>query len=225
MAQSNRFTDRTAVKQTAFVGSCLLTFFALTVGVTSCKTAPKKTTPELAKLAGKKVALVSVEAEDSARSMIEVALVNQLISRGTFILISQQDVETARVDFRQDPTNWRALARRAGADVALRAHVIALDATTRTGYDTEVIKDSQWEEETGEATRKKTYKVKSLTGHVEIRLDFTDLSNDDNRTGVATADEVVKAEEKNSPAVLPMKLSFLEKLTNAAFKKFFLDYD
>ena len=217
MAQSNRFTDRISVS--LFIG------FIAAIAFASCKTAPKKTTPELAKLAGKKVALVSVEAEDSARSMVEVALVNQLVQRGTFILVSQQDVEAARADFRQDPTNWRALARRAGADVALRAHVIALDATTRTGYDTEVVKDSQWEEETGEETRKKTYKVKSLTGHVAIRLDFTDLSNDDNRTGVAIADEVVKAEEKKSPAILPMKLSFLEKLTNAAFKKFFIDYD
>src|SRR4051812_36998742 len=90
----------------------------------ACSTAKKKTLPALSDLQGKKIALVSIEGEATAKKVVEVALINQLIQRGTFILISKQDVETARTAPNQSPTDWQGLAKRVGADYALQAEIL-----------------------------------------------------------------------------------------------------
>jgi hypothetical protein len=200
--------------------SLLVSFFIFG----ACSHAPKKT-PELAKLEGKKVALVEVTGEATAKRVAEVALINQLTSRGTFILISKEDVEAARTAYQQDPSDWRGVARRAGADYALIAHVLEFRAETRTGYSHETVEDSLMEKETGEAKTDNLYKVKSLHGSVKIELQFADLKTGDVRRGVTEKADTATADERNGGIHLPPRLRFLEGLCNEAFKDFFDKYN
>lgn len=176
-------------------------------------------------LQGKKVALVDVTAEATSRRIVEVALVNQLIKNGTFILISKQDVDAARGAVDQDPRDWKGIARRAGADYALRANVLQFDAVEHKGYSERQVEDSQLEAETGNGKTQQVYPVKSLDGHVRIQLEFTDLAHDDGRSAVAEAQDLVTSEGKDEAIHLPPRMSFLETLTNRALASFFTQYN
>jgi len=197
----------------------------------SCST-KKNSVPELSSLKGKKVALVDVDGEETARKVIEVALINQLVQRGTFILISKQDVQQARIAPEQDPTDWKGIARRAGAEVALRAKVVRFDAQEQTGTMTEEVYDSQLAAEQGtDGKTQRVYRVKSLEGNVQVQLEFTTLVpsgkvlEDPTRFALAEAQEKVVESEKNSSIHLPLRLRFLENLANNAFKDFFERYN
>ena len=185
--------------------------------------------PELSEMKGRKVALIEIDGEATAKKIIEVALINQLVERGTFILISKQEVDTARTAASQDPSDWQGIAKRAGAEYALRAKVLEFEGNTRTGYSSEVVDDPQMAEDRGNGDGKteRYYKVKSLTGNVKVQLDFANLDpkNADIRSGIAESQEVATEEAKNSAAHLPPKLRFLEKIANDAFKKFFEKYN
>jgi hypothetical protein len=175
----------------------------------------------LAKLEGKKIALVDVTGPDTARSVVEVALINQLAARGTFILVSKQDVDAARKAFDQDPTDLVGLAKRAGADFALQANVIQFDADTHVGYSEQEVEDSQLKEETGNGKTQQVYKVQQMDGHVAVELFFTDVNSREVSSGVAEASGRATSEAKTEAAHLPPKLRFLEKISNDAFHKFF----
>jgi hypothetical protein len=186
-----------------------------------------RTTPKLSEMVGKKVALVEVTGEESARNVVQVALINELVQRGTFILISKQDVEAARANYAQDPTDWEGIARRAGADFALRARVLKFLTTEHQGYSEVEEEDDQLAEEQGPDARmtKRLYKVKSLDGDVEVMMDFADLKTGQIRSGLAQAKDKVVAEAKTSAIHLPPRLSFLEKIAGIAFHKFFDQYN
>src|SRR6185437_10737413 len=143
---------------------------ALPFALSGCSHASKKTVPELSQMLGKKVALVQVVGEETQRSIVEVALINQLTRNGTFIIIPKEDVEAARVQFQQDPSDWKGIAKRAGADYALKARVLEFDAKTDTGYSYEKVDDSILAQVTGEGETQRLYKVKSLTGTVKVEL-------------------------------------------------------
>jgi hypothetical protein len=204
----------------------LIVFIGALGAATGCSHAPKKTTPELARYQGKKVALVEVDGEPTSRGVVEVALINQLVQRGTFILVSKQDVEAARAAPSIDPTDWQAIARKSGADVALRATVLKFEGVTREGYSSEVVEDSQIaEEQGGDGKTEHVYKVRSITGNVRVELEFTDLRENDTRAAVAEATDVATAESRTEAGHLPPKLRFLEKVSNEAFRKFFDQYN
>lgn len=196
------------------------------VYLAGCSSASKRTTPELSQLEGKKIALVEVEAEPTTRRIVEVALVNQLMKRGTFELISKQDLDAARRKPETKLDDDAEIARAAGADYALTAKVLEFDATTREGYSKETVEDSQMAAERGEKERmtERVYKVKSLTGKVRVELSFLPTNSGDKRSAVAEAENVVTAEAKTSAARLPPKMRFMEELTNQAFAKFFDTY-
>jgi len=192
----------------------------------ACSSAKKKDVPELSELEGRRIALVQVDGEETARKIIEVALINQLVDRGTFILVSKQDVEKARAAHDQDPNDLLGIAQRAGAEYALTAKVLQFDADTHEGYSTEEVEDSQLAEERGDDGKTtRVYKAKSLAAKVRVELKFTNLADKDTRNGIASAEETVFAEAKTSAAHLPPKLRFLEKLSNKAFKDFFDRYN
>jgi hypothetical protein len=188
----------------------------------------KKKIPELSELEGKKVALIEVDGEATARSITEVALINQLMKHGSFDIVSKQDVDAARTAPEQDPTDWRGIGRRAGADYALKAKILEFTSEEHEGYSSEEVEDSQLAAEMGESARKTQhlYKVKSLTGKVRVQLDFarTDVKDADLRSGVAESEDKVTAEAKTEAAHLPPRLRFLEKIENEAFRKFFEQY-
>lgn len=196
----------------------------LTLVGTGCKSAPKKTTPELSELIGKKVALVEVLGEATARQATEVALINQLTRRGTFILISKQEVQAARTQFQQDPSDWKGIAKRAGADFALKARVLEFKSDQNTGYSTEQTEDSQLEAETGNGKTERLYKAKSLTGSVKVELQFANLETGDTRVGTGEKTGQALADERNGAAHLPPRLSFLTGLLEQCFEDFFEKY-
>ena len=185
----------------------------------------RKSTPVLSDMIGKKVALVEVVGEDTARQATEVALINQLTARGTFILISKEDVEAARVQFQQDPSDWKGIAKRAGADYALKARVLEFKSDVNTGYSHQTVQDSQMEAETGNAKVDELYKVKALTGSVKVELSFSNLANDDTRVAVAEKEGRAEADERKGAAHLPPRLSFLTGLLEQAFRQFFDQYN
>ncbi len=197
-------------------------------GATGCSSAKKKT-PELSRLEGKKVALISIDGEKTSRSIVEVALVNQLMKRGSFELVGKREVDAARGAASQDTTDWIGVARKAGADYALKANVLQFDAVENEGYSSEKVEDSQMAAERGEDHRMvdRLYKVKSLDGKVRVQLDFakTDEKDPDLRSGVAEAEQKVTAEGKTGGIHLPPRLRFLETIANEAFQAFFEKYE
>ncbi len=191
----------------------------------SCSSAKKKTTPELSDFLGKKVALVSIEGEPSAKKIAEVALINQLVRRGTFILISKQDVQKAASAPDQNPMDLQAIAKRAGAEFALEMKVLQFDAPISEGYSTEEEVDSQLGEEQGtDGKTERVFKVKSMDGHVRIQLRFTHLTDNEVRTGIAESEKRVEESANHSSIHLPPQLRFLESLSNQAFQDFFEQY-
>lgn len=202
-------------------------FASLSLALGGCSHARKKT-PELSDMLGKRVALISIDGEETARKVTEVALINQLVQHGSFDLVSKQDVEKARLAPDQDPMDWIGIARRAGADYALKAKIVQFDATERQGYSSEQVEDTQLAQDLGKksATTEQIYKVKSLTGQVEIQLDFakTDPKDPDLRSGSADAEDTVTSGSRTEPPHLPPRLRFLEQIEGKAFSKFFEQY-
>ncbi len=215
-----------AKRNLLFLGAVLLV-------ASSCASKPKRTTPKLSELEGKKVALIEVESETTQRKMIEVSLVNQLVRDGTFELVSKQDVEKARTLPDVSPTDWKEMARRAGADLALRAKVVEFKAEDHEGWTRIEREDSVLAAELGESARKhkQLVRAKSIEGSVKVELSFTDLRKEGSREGsgetrsaLAEASETVSADQSEGPIQLPLKMRFLEKLTNRAFAEFFEKY-
>ena len=200
---------------------------------TACSSGPKRTTPRLADLEGKRIALVEIQAEPTQRSMIEVGLINQLQKEGTFELISKEEIAQARSAPDLDPMDKAALGRRVRADYLLEIQGLTFDAIERSGRDRITVEDSQLAEERGEAERLTTrlVKVKSLTGKVVLKLRFTELPKpeapskaSEPREALATREEVVTASEEKSAIHLPPKVRFLERLTQEALSDFFKKY-
>jgi hypothetical protein len=148
------------------------------------------------------------------------------LKRGTFELVSKQDVEAARAAPEQDPMDWMGIAKRAGADYALRAKVLELAADVHEGYSSEIIDDSQMAAERGEEERKTEhlYKVKSLEGKMKVELQFANVATREIKTGIAEGTDKAVSEARTEAAHLPPKLRFLEKIANDAFQKFFDQY-
>lgn len=176
---------------------------------------------------GKKVALVKIEGESSAKAIVEVALVNQILKRGTFILVPKNEVRKARDSHAIDPMDWKSIARSSGAEIALRARVQHFEAEEHEGYSAIEEFDSRLAAERGEAEghTQRMIKVKSLTGKVAVMLEFTDLGNLETTSALAFSEDKVISEARNSAAHLPPRLRFLENLTNEAFRQFFEQYN
>ena len=207
----------------------------------ACSHAEKKTTPELSSLLGKKIALVEIEGEAKPRAMIEVALVNQLSKTGSFFLIPKEEIQKIRTLPDVDSTQWKTIAKKAGADYALRIRVLEFKAETREGYSKDRVEDSQFAAERGENEKQveRVYKVRSLTGRVKYELEFTPVSDQvlgasghsenpaptyDVRRATIGAEDTEVAEAKTRSIHLSPPLRFLERLTNLAFERFFKDY-
>lgn len=201
-----------------------------TIFLGACSGKKTKADPELSALFGKKVALVDIQGETTARTIVEVALVNQLMRTGDFILIAKNEVAAARKHVDQDPMDLNGIAKRAGADVALRAVVDQFDAVEREGYSAFEEEDSQLAEERGDDGKSlKYYKVRSLEGTVRVTLEFTNLSaspitDADTRSGLAEYSDKVVADNRKSAPHLPPRLRYLETIANEAFKRFFDKY-
>ena len=214
--------NRFDAAQKLFSATALL----IAVGISGCSSAKKKDTPELSEYEGKKIALVSVEGKRTAKKLVEVALINQLQEKGTFIIVRKEDIDSSRRRPEQDPTDWQGIARGAGADFGLRLNILRFEAETHAGYSKEKVYDSQLAEDMGEdhGETERLYKVRSLDGLCEVDVEFTNLSSGETRKAIAKATDRFIAEGNRSAPHLPPKLRFLEKICNEAFRQFFEDY-
>ena len=192
------------------------------VWLTGCASGKKKSEEIFPELVGKKIALASIEGEDSAKKIAEVAVINQLVKKGSFILISKQDFEEARRAPNQDPSDLEGAARKAGADYALFIEIAQFDGKVRQGYSEEEVIDTQLAEEMGtDGKTQQVFRVKSLQGIVQFDLRFVNLLTHEVKTGTAHAEKTVNENARNSAIHLPPVLRFLEDLSNTAFNEFF----
>ena len=211
--------------------SLLITLAAFGAGVMNgCSSAPR-TTPRLSELVGKRVALIEVEAEPTQRSMIEVALVNNLQREGSFELISKEEIQQAKTAPNVDTSDPQSIGRKLKADYVLRIQGLTFDAQERQGYDRVEFEDSQLAEERGESARmsQRLVKVKSLTGTVALKIRFTPVGATGTAAGsreaTQTVTDTVRASEEKGAIRLPEKMSFLSKLTQRALDEFFKQYE
>lgn len=200
-------------------------FLGFAFALLSACASAKKTTPVLSEMEGKKVALVEIDSEETPRKVVEVALINQLVQKGTFILVPREAVTKVRAQPDLPPNDWRELTRRVGADYALRAKVLQFDADIHEGYNKEEVEDSQLEAERGDGHTERVFKAKALEGKVRVEISFVRIFDDETRTGIAEAEETIVQEAKTEAIHLPPKLRFLENLSNKAFKEFFERYN
>ena len=171
---------------------------------------------------GKKVALVSIDAEPTTRKIVEVSLVNELVQHGSFILIPKQDIQSVKNRPSQDPRDEQHIASQAGADFALNLHVLDFSAETREGYSKEEVMDSQLAEEMGtQGKTERFFKVKELIGRVELEWEWTHLASGQKIQTKTEAQESVRAEAKNTSIHLPLRMQFLAQLTQKAVSRFF----
>jgi hypothetical protein len=202
--------------------------FLLLLG--ACSSAPR-TTPRLSDLIGKRVALIEIEGEATQRSMIEVALVNNLQREGSFELISKEELQQAKTAPDVDTSDDQALGRKLKADYVLRIRALNFDASERQGYDRVKMEDSQLAAERGESARmtQRLVKVKSLTGTVALKIRFTPVAGAGqepaSREATQTVTDTVRATEEKGAIRLPEKMSFLSRLTQRALDEFFKQYE
>lgn len=200
-------------------------FLVFAAFLTSCA-GTKKNQPELSAMEGRKVALISVDAEPTMRRMVEVALVNQLVKLGTFVLIPKSDVDKARALHHIDPRNEKKIGEAVDADYTMTVRVLELRADELKGYSQETIQDSQLAEERGDDGKtERVYPVKALDGKVQIEVTFLEIKNGDLRKGLAEASRRVEKEGNKEAIHLPPRMRFLEELTGEAFHQFFERYN
>jgi hypothetical protein len=125
------------------------------------------------------------------------------------------------------------MARRSGADLALKARVLEFKADDHEGWTRVEREDSVLAAEQGESARKskQLVRAKSLEGSVKVELIFTDLraagtgeGAGETRSAIAEASETVSSDQSQGPIQLPLRMRFLEKLVNRAFAEFFEKY-
>jgi hypothetical protein len=179
-------------------------------------------TPAPSEIVGKKVALLEIEGEESAKKIIEVALINQLVQKGAFVLIAKSEIEQARHQPNQNPLDWLGLAKRVGADIALKIHVQDFQANTHESYSTRDVYDSQIAAEQGtDGKTQQVFKVKSMDAHVRFALTFTPVLGDSPKTYIADKQEHLEASAQDTSIHLPPTLRLLEKLSNDALTNVF----
>lgn len=189
-----------------------------------CSSTPK-TKPEISRLLGKRVALVEVRGEDTARRSVEVALVNQLSREGNFILVSKQDWDAAKRSSETAAADWKSWADAAKADWGLEVEVRQFRAEESEGYDREEVTDSQLAEERGDSGKdSRLVKVKSLNADVELEFVFTEVKSGDVRKATIQESSAYRKEASQSAIRMPPRLRVLEELTQKAVTKFFEQY-
>ncbi len=198
--------------------------FSWLVVLCSCSTTAKKNIPEFDKLHGKKVALVEIQGEPTARKIVEVALINQIVRKGTFQLVSKQEVDHAKTEAHIKVTDHKEIAKHLDADYALRLDIRKFDAVSREFYDAVEEEDSQLAAERGndEGKTRRVFKVKTLDGHVQIHFEF--IPTRDGilfQSGLAEAQDRVEVSAQKEAAHLPAQLSFMDKITQKAMQNFF----
>ncbi len=153
--------------------------------------------------------------------MVEVAIVNELIKRGDFELISKKEFERARSEVEASPLAIAETAKRLGAHLLLKAEVRESTVDAEQGYDRVETEDSALRDETGNGKTDRLIKVKRLTGRVTIYFEFQDLATSETRSALETESEELRETEERGAIRLPPKLRFLERVVQKTVTRFF----
>ena len=171
-------------------------------------------------LRSKVVALIGVDGAKEAALQTEIAIVNQVIEKGTFQIIDRAAVQAALVGHPADG-DWVALGHELNADYVLRLTVVEFKAETRQGYDVNEEEDSllSTENRTPRKQKWKHYsKVKSQEGYVKLRVEFFDVATHEMAQSEATeARRIFNSRDGE----IPRKLKMLEELTAQAVATYF----
>ena len=201
----------------------------LLVGLCACSGAKRR--PDVLELAeGRKIALLDVDGEGgaSARSVVEVGLINALSEGGQFELVSKQDVQAAKDLPTIDPTNLKSITLASGADFGMVIHVRKFFAEETTGITKERVFDSQLAQERGkdEGETDRLIHVKRLNGDLTLGFELVDAQTGD-RTGpdtspknIISAHDEVTADTHEGAAHLPPRLRFMERLAQRTIRAF-----
>ncbi len=197
---------------------------ALLTGAAACSSTPKKLRENSFRMAeGKRVALVDIDAENSARSIIEVSLVNALTRTGYFDLVAKEDVTKAKALPGMIPGDVREIAKAAGAEFALSIHAKKFFAEERKGHSNERVYDSQLAAERGRDAGEtdRLYEVRVLEGEVETEFVLTHVETGDVVRSITKNKEEVIRDSRQGAIRMPPRLRFLEQVTQKAVDAFF----
>lgn len=171
-------------------------------------------------LRGKIIALAEVRGSKEARDLVEVALVNDIIEKGSLYVVDRATAAEALVTYPAENDRQR-LGKKVGADYVLTLAIEEFKVTDRQGLDAVEEADSVMTEEWHEkkpVAAKSYKKVRSSEGIVRLRFDFLDVGTGERADeGVGEARETFNSRERD----LPRKMQLLESLASRAVADFF----
>lgn len=190
--------------------------------VPACASKKKNQTETLSQhaLRGKIIALAEVRGPKEARDLVEVALVNDIIEKGSLYVVDRTTVAEALATYPAENDRQR-LGQKVGADYVLTLAIEEFKVIDRQGLDAVEEEDSVLTEEWREkktVVAKSYKKVRSSEGIVRLRFDFLDVSTGERAySGVGEVRETFHSRERD----LPRKMQLLESLTSQAVTDFF----
>lgn len=171
-------------------------------------------------LRGKIIALAEVRGPKEARDLVEVALVNDIIDKGSLYIIDRPTVAEALATYPAENDRQR-LGKKVGADYVLTLAIEEFKVVDRQGLDALEEEDSVMTEEWREkkpVVAKSYKKVRSSEGIVRLRFDFLDVGTGERAyAGIGEARETYNSRERD----LPRKMQLLESLATQAVSDFF----
>ncbi len=171
-------------------------------------------------LRGKIIALAEVRGSKEARDLVEVALVNDIIEKGSLYVVDRATVAEALTAYPAENDRQR-LGKKVGADYVLTLAIEEFKVVDRQGLDAVEEEDSVLTEEWREkkpVIAKSYKKVRGVEGIVRLRFDFLEVGTGENAySGAGEARETFNSRERD----LPRKMQLLESLTSQAVSDFF----
>ncbi len=198
----------------------LVALVLLSLLLTSCSHKKTKKALTQDELRNKVVALVDVNGAKEAKLQTEVAIVNEIISKGRFQIVDRATVQSALVEHPTE-ADWQALGRQVHADLLLKIDILEFKVDSRQGYDGVEEEDSLLSSEHRESRSTKwkhLYKVKAQQGFVKVRARFFDVKD---ATFVVDRESEAERTYNSREGELPRNMKILEDLTQHAVATLF----
>lgn len=174
----------------------------------------------LSNLVDKHVALAEVKGSVESVKHVEVAIINEILDHGRFMIVDKATVQDA-LSIYPTESDYEGLGKKVGADYVLGVKIKNFDIKERQGYDKVVTEDSVLTEESGEkkpVMGTRYVKVKSFEGLVKLECTFFDvLANKVTYQGIGEATATENSRDKKYMG----KMDLLERLSGQAITDFF----
>lgn len=197
-----------------FAFSFFLAFFLIAT-LTSCSNSSKNTTdtPEAwSPLKHKRLAIEEIEGPESAQKIVEVAFVNEVHKRGSFVLLSKKEIAQAR---NRD--------EKPASDLTLKIKITSFDTEDIDSYAPDTEEDSVLVEERGSGdNNKRNIHSVERTGKIRVELAFFDAQGSLIKQGIVEKTDSVTKSDKSGAIHFSPKLYFLDSITRKAMADFFV---